>query len=113
MLKVKGTTVTHTRGDSADLLITIYKKLPDGTREPYTPEDGDEVRFAFSDHYDDAAPIILREIPIDTMVLHLDPEDTKDLPFGDYVYDIELTTSDGYVDTFIDRAKWKLTEEVE
>ena len=113
MLKVKGTTVTHTRGDTANLLVTIMKELPDGTKEPYIPEEGDEVRFALSDHYDDDNPLILKDIPIDTMVLHLDPEDTEPIEFGEYVYDIQLTTSDGYVDTFIERAKWKLTEEVE
>ena len=112
MLKVKGTTVTHTRGDTADLLVTMIKTLPDGSKEPYTPEEGDVVRFALSDHYDDETPLILKEIPIDTLVLHLDPEDTESLEFGEYVYDIELTNSDGDVDTFIERAKWKLTEEV-
>ena len=113
MLKVKGTTVTHTRGDTADLLVTIRKENAEGEKEPYTPEEGDVVRFALSDHYDDETPLILKEIPIDTMVLHLDPEDTKELPFGDYVYDTQLTTVDGDVYTFIERAQWKLTEEVE
>lgn len=113
MLKVKGTTVTHTRGDTANLKVTILKELPSGEKEPYIPEQGDVVRFAFSDHYDDDNPIIMKDIPIDTLILHLDPEDTEPLEFGDYVYDIELTTVDGDVDTFIERAKWKLTEEVE
>lgn len=113
MLKVKGTTVTHTRGDTANLLVTMMQELPDGSKEPYTPEEGDVVRFALSDHYDDENPLILKEIPIDSLILHLDPEDTEHLEFGDYVYDIELTTVDGDVDTFIERAKWKLTEEVE
>ena len=113
MLKVKGTTVTHTRGDSAELLIGINIERSDGTKEPYTPEEGDVVRFALSDHYDDDNPLILKDIPIDTMLLQLEPEDTKGLEFGEYVYDVELTTADGYVDTFIERAKWKLTEEVE
>lgn len=113
MLKVKGTTVTHTRGDTANLKIGIFKETLGGEREPYIPEEGDVVRFALSDHYDDENPLILKEVPIDSLILHLDPEDTEPLEFGDYVYDIELTTVDGDVDTFIERAKWKLTEEVE
>ena len=113
MLKVKGTTVKHTRGDTANLKVTILRKLPSGEKEPYTPEEGDVVRFALSDHYDDDNPLIKKDIPIDTLILHLDPEDTESLEFGDYVYDIQLTTSDGDVDTFIDRAQWELTEEVE
>ena len=34
------------------------------------------------------------------------------LPFGKYVYDIELTKATGEVDTFITKAILKLTEEV-
>ena len=113
MLKVKGKKVTHTRGDTADLLVTILKEKPDGNKEPYIPEEGDEVRFALSDHYDDDNPLIMVDIPIDTMILHLDPEDTEPLEFGEYVFDCQLTTSDGYVDTFIDKGTWVLTEEVE
>lgn len=113
MLKVKGTTVTHTRGDTANLQVRIFKKNQAGEREPYTPEAGDTVRFALSDHYDDETPLILKDIDIENLILHLDPEDTEPLPFGDYVYDIQLTTADGDVDTFIERAQWELTEEVE
>lgn len=113
MLKVKGTTVKHTRGDTANLKVAIFVESPTGEIEPYIPEQGDVVRFAFSDHYDDENPLIMKEIPTDTLILHLDPEDTEPLEFGDYVYDIELTTVDGDVDTFIDKAKWTLTEEVE
>jgi hypothetical protein len=46
------------------------------------------------------------------MELVINPEDTKNLAFSSYVYDIELTKEDGTVDTFIDRAKIKITEEV-
>ena len=46
------------------------------------------------------------------MILTLNPEDTKHLPFGKYVYDIELTKATGEVDTFITKAILKLTEEV-
>ena len=46
-------------------------------------------------------------------MLHLEPNDTKTLDVGEYVYDIQLTTSDGDVDTFIAMAKLILTEEVD
>ena len=38
--------------------------------------------------------------------------DTAHIPFGKYVYDIELTKATGEVDTFITKAILKLTEEV-
>lgn len=56
--------------------------------------------------------MILKQIPIDSMTLRIDPEDTKNLNFGTYVYDVELTTKDGIVDTFITPSSFKITEEV-
>ena len=48
-----------------------------------------------------------------TMMLTLEPQDTADLNFGKYVYDIQLTKANGKVDTFISKAILKLSEEVD
>ncbi len=40
-------------------------------------------------------------IPNDTLILRLESEDTAELPFGRYNYDIQLRMEDGTVDTFI------------
>lgn len=112
---VKGREIQLTRGDTLQVLVTITK---DG--EEYTPQDGDSVRFALKHEklnakrtdYKDEEPLIIKDIPIDTMILELEPEDTKDLDFGTYVYDIEITFEDGVVDTFIPAARLNLTEEV-
>lgn len=106
---VKGTSITLTRGDSFASDIGIVQ--PDG--EPYIPSEGDQIRFAMKRNVKDEDILILREIPIDTMRLVLTPEDTKDLEFGSYVYDIQLTKSTGEVDTFITKSTLTLTEEVE
>ena len=55
----------------------------------------------------------MKDIPSDTMLLVLEPEDTKTLPFGKYVYDIQITYADGKVDTFITKGRLRLTEEVD
>jgi hypothetical protein len=49
------------------------------------------------------------------MGLRLESEETKLLRAGGepYVYDIEITMEDGTVDTFIDRGKFIVTEEVD
>ncbi len=54
-------------------------------------------------------------IPHDSMNLRLESEETKLLKAGGlpYVYDIEITMADGTVDTFIERAKFVVTEEVD
>ena len=112
---IVGNEITLTRGDTLLLKVNITK---DG--ETYIPEAGDKIRFALKHRtlkadksdYTDMSPLILKEIPIETMLLQLDPEDTKGLAFGNYVYDIEITFPDGVVDTFITKEKFKLTEEV-
>ena len=105
---VSGTTITLTRGDSfmADISIT------DQDGNPYIPVEGDAIRFAMKASYKDGQPLLVKNIPIDTMKLTLDPLDTKELDFGKYVYDLELTKANGAVDTFITKAVIRITEEV-
>lgn len=106
---ITGTTITLTRGDTFEALVSATKK--DGT--PYIPGEGDSIRFAMKENYYDARPLLVKEIPIDTMMLILEPEDTSGLNFGKYVYDIQLTKANGKVDTFITKATLKLSEEVD
>lgn len=106
---VSGTTITLTRGDTFMAQISIA----DSKGEPYVPVEGDSVRFAMKSAYTDDAPLLLKDIPIDTLKLVLTPEDTKGLSFGTYVYDIQLTKATGEVDTFITKAKIKIMEEVD
>ncbi len=105
---ISGTTITLTRGDTFEAQISITQE--DGS--PYIPKDGDTVRFAMKSSYTDETPLFVKDIPVSTMILVLEPIDTKALNFGKYVYDIQLTTIDGKVDTFITKATIKITEEV-
>ena len=112
---IKKNKITLTRGDTLRVKVEIIKN-----EEPYTPEDGDRVRFALKhptmlpdgSDYSDVDPLIIKEIPIDTMILELEPADTKSFAFGKYIYDIEITFADGTVDTFITAAPFVLSEEV-
>lgn len=110
MYTVKKTSITLTRGDTFKAQISITDK--DGN--PYELQEGDTVRFAMKKSYNDADEdvLIVKNIPTDTLILTLNPEDTKELPFGSYVYDIQLTSAVGEVDTFITKASLTLTEEV-
>ena len=60
----------------------------------------------------DTEPLVDKEISNESLVLELEPEDTKDLGFGKYAYDIQITFADGTVDTFISDTI-KLTREVD
>ena len=113
---INGNAITLTRGDTLRVRVGI---TIDG--EEYTPVPGDSVRFALKHNiynadrseYTDPEPLILKDVPIDTMILELEPEDTKPYGFGKYVYDLQITFGDGTVVTFITKEKFKLTEEVE
>ena len=106
-IKIQGNKIHLTRGDSLRVTVNITQ---DG--EPYTPVVGDSVRFALKKDFDDTEPLVLRDIPTDTLQLTLVPEDTKPLDFGKYWYDVELTKNDGTVVTFIGPERFYITEEV-
>lgn len=107
--KIRKSNISLTRGDTLKAQIT----LTDIDGNPYEFQEGDKVRFAMKKNYLDEVTLINKNIPTDTMILVLDPMDTKRLDFGEYVYDIQLTTAGGEVDTFIDKGSIILTEEVE
>lgn len=116
MYKVDGTTITMTRGDT----VTIQIEMKRGS-ETYTPQEGDVIRFAAKKpmlnmsrtEYVDPVPLVRKTIPNDTLILSIQPNDTKALAFGEYVYDIELTYANGNVDTFIAEARLIIAPEVE
>ena len=100
--------VILTRGDTFIGQVNI--KNPDGT--DYIPVEGDTIRFALKKKCTDMKVLIEKKIPIDTLLLVLDPKDTKPLAFGTYVYDIQLTKANGDVDTFITKSPFMIAEEV-
>ena len=105
--------IYHTKGDSLLLYVRMDIKNREGdVIDDYKPQEGDKVRFALKKRYTDPAPLLLVDIPNDTQLLKLEPEDTKDLEVGKYVYDCEITFSDGFVDTFIKEAPFNITPEV-
>ena len=110
MVSIEDNTITITRGDTLETEIRIEVE----SGRDYVPAVGDKIRFALKSAYSDVAPIIVKDIDPNDMILHLDAEDTKQLPARrkPYVYDVQLTTPDGWVDTFIACAEFYVTEEV-
>lgn len=98
--------ITLTRGDTGIFNID----LKDGEGEDYTPQEGDKLEFAMAKNYDSEV-IIYKIIPMDTLILRLDHEDTKDLEIGKYVYEVQFTSSQGDVSTII-LSTIKITKDV-
>lgn len=103
----KTNNITLVRGDYFACNISMTKD-----DEPFVPSSG-SLRFAVKKKYTDPDEkvLILKTIPLETLLLELESADTKDLRFGEFVYDIEYTDANGHPDTFI-RAKLILAEEV-
>lgn len=116
MIKISGTTITMTRGDTFSRRIVPTYKYADGTTDDYEYEEGDVFTFYLRDKLDDNSPILIqKDIPADTLVLSLASEDTKALPNvkKTYYYDIEINRGNGTViETFINKAKFNIVEEV-
>lgn len=110
MVKISSNnTIRMTKGDTLRTKVL----LTDLEGNEYVPEPGDRIRFAMKRAYSDEEVLVLKDIPIDNLILTLRPEDTKTLDApAPYVYDIEMTYANGDVDTFIAKAKLMLTEEV-
>lgn len=101
------TDITLTRGDTLFLQLQLKKN-----GQSYTPTLGASVRFAMKSKYTDEDTVLVKQVPIDTLLLEIEPEDTKPLKMKKtYVYDLQLTDENGYVDTFIE-GNFTIGEEV-
>ena len=110
MVSVVNNTITMVRGDTVEIPVTIRTR--DG--EKFIPSEGDVIRFALKDKYDDNTPVLIRKVlPNDTLILRLESCETKEIMARKkpYVYDVELTTANGYVDTVV-RGFVNILEEV-
>lgn len=111
--------LTLTKGDTLTLTVSLYHEVPpvppatEPTVEPYTPEEGDVIRFAVSQGYAGSAGYELKyytAIPNDTLTFTMPSSETTKLSYQTYNYDVEITHGDGSVDTFIS-AKLTITGE--
>lgn len=115
MFSIVGTTITLTRGDTFEAQISLTRN-----GVAYVPEQGDSIRFyvkhnslnSAGTEYLDVDPVIEKIVDMSTLILRLEPDDTKSLGFGYYVYDLEMTFANGDIDTFINNAKLILSPEV-
>ena len=94
--------ITMVRKDTGDLTVAL---------ENYLLDTGDEVVFTVNTGYDLEHPLIqkrITEFQDHSALVRLGVEDT-DLEPGEYLYDVQVNTADGRVDTVIGPAKFKIT----
>lgn len=107
MLRITDNEVILTRGDNADLIVTIK----DMSGNIYELQEGDELVFTLK--YNCVTPNILvqKDITIDSTI-HILPEDTSGLNYGKYLFDVQLTTADDKIYTVIPPTVFVVSDEV-
>jgi hypothetical protein len=106
MFRIFKNKIFLTRGDSAIFTLSIT----DNDGNEYTPQDGDEITFTVKANTETRDILIQKDAS--SGKIEIQPEDTENLEYGNYVYDVQLKTADGYVDTIITPHEFKLEEEV-
>lgn len=94
-----------TRGDTGLFSVTLY----DAEGDEYIPTEGETLTFYLmkKDCDDLTEAILVKDIPVDTMQLELEPSDTRDLQTGSYAYRIRLRDTIGHEWTVV-KSKLKI-----
>ena len=103
MVKLDGNKIHMTRGDSLEIGVMI-----DG----YVPVSGDKVTFRLKDRALTGGVLFEKSISPTTMMLKIDPDDTKNLEPQIYRYEIELVKSGGFTSTIIEWEVFELGKEI-
>lgn len=102
-------TIKLTRGDTAWLTVDIDNA---STGEPYELDEDDELVLTVKASTKDDSPILIQKTINGSKVFHIEPDDTKDLKYAKYKYDIQLTTIAGDVYTIIEPSAFEVLAEV-
>ena len=110
MLKIRNTEIYITRGDSANISVSMQEN---GQLVPF--EVGDTVYFTVKENVNTEQTKIQKVITTFTdgkAEIKIDPLDTKLLPYASYVYDVQINFDSGEVTTIIEPSLFKVESEV-
>ena len=110
-MKIQGTNISMTRGDSEMIKVTVKDTL--GNIIPLVT--GDTIYLTVRESMLSPTKIIekiVTEFDDGQALIIINPEDTNNLRFTSYVYDIQLTKENGSVKTIITPSNFTITGEV-
>lgn len=106
MLKISNeNTISLTRGDTARIALAV--KRADGTDYDYS---ADTVLFTVKKNVYETDFLIQKTVT--DGIVYIAPSDTETLSYGEYAYDVQLTTQSGDICTIITPAKFIVEPEV-
>ena len=107
MLVITDNEVRLTRGDNADIIVQIK----DLNGDAYTLQEGDKLLFTMKRNCKTDVIVMQKDITSD-QIISIEHNDTKDLDYGTYYFDVQCTLADGNVYTVIEPHSFIIEKEV-
>ena len=107
MLKIDGNTIYLTKGDTAYLDVGLVY----ADDKPYVAHEGDTITLSLKRNILDSDYSLQKVVNAGETIV-FNPDDTKDLTAGKYVYDVQLDTNASEVFTIIPTSDFYLQEGV-
>lgn len=110
-MKVVGTNITMTRGDSESITVTMTD-----TNDSFVPfEAGDLLYFTVKETIGTDNIMLQKKVEKfeeGSALIEILPDDTKDWRPFEYIYDVQLSRGDGTVSTIIKPSAFKVEGDV-
>lgn len=106
MFKISDNNIYIIRGDSAYFKLDIL----DARKRKYTLKDTDKVILTVKKNTKSKEILIQKNL--EESIFRFEPKDTQNLDYGRFVYDVQFTSLEGYVDTIISPHTFQILEEV-
>lgn len=103
-----GGKIRLTRGDTAMLTVVITNET---TGKEYVVAKDDTLTMTIKRDTSETEPLIQKNL-VGLNTFHIQPNDTSNLEFGEYEYDVQLTTASGEVYTVIEPSPFVVLKEV-
>ena len=100
--------ISLTRGDTARLTVPITNDL---TGEEYTLLENDVLTMSVKRSSTDD-DLCFQKVLTGSNMFTIKPEDTRDLIYGKYEYDVQLTTAEGDIYTVVEPNIFEILPEV-
>lgn len=104
-------TIRLTRGDSAWLSVAIDNVKSDDSIDSYDVTSDDTLTLSVKKKVKDENYLFSKTVTGSTSI-YIKPDDTKGIPFGKYIYDVQLTTGSGDVFTIVEPSTFEILPEV-
>lgn len=106
MIQIKRNKISLTRGDTASLKLNLKNEKG----ESYELKDGDKIVFTLKKS--PISDVVIIQKILENNEFRIVSSDTKNLDYGPYIYDIQLTNYNKFVNTVVPPTLFEVLPEV-